>query len=414
MKRLLRGSFSLLLCGLVVVGGALVGCQTGAGPQRPTGRRVQPRPVTEPVHGVWVARFHYRHADDVRTIMRNCAELGFNTVYWQVRGAGTVAYPSSIEPWSPEFNFRDPGFDPLAIAVEEAHQHGLRIEAWVNVLPGWRGEQPPPVRQQLWNAHPDWFLRDADGHRQPLTIVDPKTKLADSFYVILNPCLPEVRQHIVRVIEEIVSRYDVDGVHLDYVRYAWDTTPDAANKYPRDARTLAIYKRETGKRPDDDAEAWKHWRANQLTRLVASIRQMLDRRRPGATLTAAVVRNPRTAYDSFFQNGVAWLRTGMVDALLPMAYSDQLGPFEADIAAYREAVGGRRIVPGVGIYKHTNGEIMRQQLARCANWGGDFALFSYESLYPTHQDRQSSRGPSAQTRAQRQQRRAALRPFVGK
>ena len=198
-----------------------------------------------------------------------------------------------------------------------------------------------------------------------------------------------------RVIEEIVSRYDVDGVHLDYVRYAWDTTPDAANKYPRDARTLAIYKRETGKRPDDDAEAWKHWRANQLTRLVASIRQMLDRRRPGATLTAAVVRNPRTAYDSFFQNGVAWLRTGMVDALLPMAYSEQLGPFEADIAAYREAVGGRRIVPGVGIYKHTNGEATRRQLARCADWGGDFALFSYESLYPTHQDRQSSRGPSA-------------------
>ncbi|MFH1746297.1 MAG: family 10 glycosylhydrolase [Planctomycetota bacterium] len=350
-------------------------------------------PMARPVRGVWVARFHYRTPEDVRTIMRNCAELGCNTVFWQVRGAGTVAYPSRIEPWSAEFNYRDPGFDPLALAVQEAHRHGLRIEAWVNVLPGWRGRKPPPMRDQLWNAHPDWFLHDATGQPQPL----------GDFYVIVNPCLPEVRRHIVSVVDEIATRYAVDGIHLDYVRYAWDTTPNAAQKYPRDARTLALYRRETGKSPDDDANAWRHWRANQLTRLVQDIRDQLARRRPGATLTAAVMANPDSAYYGFFQNGVTWLRSGLVDALMPMAYADRLNQFVADVGAYRQLASGRRIVPGVGIYKHQTREAMRQQLERCRQWGGDFALFSYDSL----------QGNSAGQEPQRM-RREVLGEFPGR
>lgn len=356
-----------------------------------------------PVRGVWVARFQYRYADDVREIVRNCAEMGCNTIFWQVRGAGTVAYPSKLEPWSQELDYADPGFDPLALAVQESHRQGLRIEAWVNVLPGWRGRQPPPMRGQLWNAHPDWFLHDAHGRRQPL----------GDFYVIVNPCLPEVRRHIVRVVEEIVTGYDVDGVHLDYVRYAWETTPDAEQKYPRDRRTLALYRHETGKHPDDDPSAWSTWRARQLTRLVGEIRQMLDCRRPGATLTAAVTRNPNSAYQQFFQNGVAWLRSGLVDALMPMIYTDTLSDFVASVNAYRRLVGDRRVIPGVGIYKHNTKTAMRQQLAHCTDRGGDFALFSYDSLHVTHQDRNGN-GPTSQKQTERALRRQVLAEFGGK
>ncbi|MGD8452688.1 MAG: family 10 glycosylhydrolase [Phycisphaerae bacterium] len=396
----------LLILGLVgtLIGGALYGCHGGGGTGVAPGGpgRARPMPLATPVRGVWVARFHYRYPDDVRTIMANCAALGCNTVYWQVRGAGTVAYPSKLEPWAPEFDFRDPGFDPLALAVSEAHKHDMRLEAWVNVLPGWRGKKPPPARGQLWNAHPDWFLRDAQGQRQP----------PGDFYLILNPCLPEVRRHIVSVIDEIVSRYDVDGVHLDYVRYAWETTPDAAKKYPRDPQTLALYRRETGRNPDDDARAWRDWRVNQLTRLVSDIRADVARRRPGATLTAAVVRSPKTAYERFFQNAVAWLRTGLVDAIVPMAYTAEVASFERDIGAYRQLVGRARLVPGVGIYQHKSAQAMRQQLSRCAAWGGDFALFSYGSLFPTHQDRGGS--PSAREQAERNLRRGVLHEFSGR
>ena len=156
---LLLGSLSAaLLFGTMPLGGCHSDGKTTL--PRPTGR-AQPRPMPSPVKAVWVARFHYRFPDDIRTIMRNCARAGLNTVLWQVRGEGTVLYPSRIEPWSAEYAYRDPGFDPLQIAVEEAHRHGLRIEAWVNVMPGWKGSQPRlvPARRRGTAAATRQILR---------------------------------------------------------------------------------------------------------------------------------------------------------------------------------------------------------------------------------------------------------------
>lgn len=322
---------------------------------------------------------HYRYPDDVRTIIRNCAARGANTVLWQVRGEATVAYPSALEPWSREYDHRDPGFDPLAIAVAEAHRYGLRLEAWVNVMPGWKGQAPPPTREQLYLARPEWFLHDERGRRQALS----------DYYVIVNPCLPAVRAHIAAVCREIASRYAVDGVHLDYIRYAWDTTPDARQQLPRDPQTLALYRSATGLHPDDDPNRWDRWRAEQLDALVRHIRTAVAEARPGATLTAAVWADPDLGYKRYLQDGRKWLARGWVDALMPMAYTAAPAEFAAHIAKYRAAATRGRIVPGVGLYKHDAPGALCAQLRDCVRWGGDYALFSYASLHPTAGDRAS-------------------------
>lgn len=371
-------STTLCRAALIISCAFVGGCGSGgkvvpvATPRRPT-----PMTMPTPVKAVWVARFHYRHPEDIRAIMRACARDGFNTVIWQMRGSGTVAYPSKIEPWSREYGHRDPGFDPLQVAVDAAHENGLRIEAWINVMPGWRGPKPPPFKAQLWNTHPEWFLRDATGKRQPL----------GDFYVILNPCLPEVRRHIADVVDEIVTNYDVDGVHLDYVRYAWDTTPNARELYPRDPETLRLYREQAGQAPDDDLTAWDNWRANQLTQLVTDIRRRIDRRRPGATLTAAIWSSPTRGFKSYFQNSIAWLRTGLIDAGMPMAYTESLDKLRKYIGEYRSLAPRARIIPGLGIYKHKTPEQMSAQLRQCSDWGDDFVLFSYGSLHATAEDR---------------------------
>lgn len=371
--------------------------------QRTTDARARtgPLPLQTPIHAVWIARFHYRYPDDVRVIIRNCAAMGFNTVLWQVRGEGTVQYPSEIEPWSVDFNHRDPGFDPLALAIEEAHKFGLRIEAWVNVLPGWKGTDPPPQSGQLLNRHPEWFLTDAAGRRQPL----------GDFYIILNPTYPEVRAYIAGIVGEIAGRYDIDGVHLDYVRYAWDTTRNARNLYPRDTRTLALYKEATGKRPDDDPNAWDNWRAQQLTQLVVDIRAKVREQRPGASLTAAVKPNPNDALQGYFQSSVLWLRRGLLDAIYPMAYSTKLDRFTADIEAYRRAVPNGIIVPGIGAYLIKSEDPLRAQMNACLSWGGNLAIFSYDSLLPSHQDRTEKR-PSPDEQRLRPLRRKVLAEFL--
>ena len=353
---------------------------------RQSRRPAASRGLPDSVRAVWVARFHYRYADDIRTIMRNCRQLGFNTVLWQVRGNGTTAYPSRIEPWSKEFEHRHPGFDPLAVAVDEAHKQGLRIEAWVNVLPAWRGPKPPPMKSQLYHARPEWFMYDADGRRQPL----------DKFYAILNPCLPEVRRYLVSVFREIVTNYNVDGLHLDYVRYAWETTPQAKQRYPRDAATLELYRRETGRRPDDDTRAWDRWRADQLTALVASIREMLDRERPHAVLTAAVTPDPAAAYARYHQSGADWLARGLLDAVMPMAYVPEIANFERYVSAYKAAAPGGRVIPGLGVYKLNRSQLF-EQLRSCERWGGDLAAFSYTSFHATADNRGGAIQPSEQS-----------------
>lgn len=368
--------------------------------QRGGGPRIPPRVLPSPVRAVWVARFHYKTPADIERIMQGAKEMGFNTVIWQVRGQGAVAYPSRFEPWSETYAGRDPGFDPLALAVKAAHDRGLRIEAWMNLMPGWKGPRPPSDPTQMWNAHPDWFLLDAGGNRQPL----------GEFYVIVNPALPEVRRHLVNVAEEMIARYALEGLHLDYVRYAWDTEPLARKKYMRDPRTLEIYRRESGLAPDQDETKWDAWRANQITRVLHDIRLMMDRRRPQATLTAAVWRNPALGYNSYLQNSSAWLRAGLLDAAMPMAYTKNMQQFEADIAMHRQAAPQKRIVPGIGAYMHTDPMMFRQQMQACHLWGGDYAVYSYESVAPVGNE--ASRATKPELEQQRNARRVILGEFV--
>lgn len=407
-----------ILAGVLLIGLAVTaGCQltsrpffTAPSPARTAAEpqaQAQPQPppqrpspaLREPTRAVWVARFHYRSPEDVQTIIRNCARLGLNTVLWQVRGEGTVAYRSQLEPWSREFDYRDPGFDPLAIAIEVAHQNGVRLVAWVNTMPGWNGKEPPPMPNQLYNAHPDWFLRDDQGRGQKL----------DGHYVVLNPCLPQVRDYLAAVIDELVANYDIDGVHLDYIRYAWDTTPKARQRFPRDAQTLALFAADTGQTPDNAPAVWDKWRADQLTRLVAGIRETMRQRRPNLPLTAAVWGSAQRGYEDYLQSGPHWLHSGLLDAVYPMSYTDKLATFADYVEAYRAVGPGDRVIPGVGVYKHETPPGLAEQLDYCLQTTGEFALFSYDSLHATAGDRNQTDPAKLNAKnAQRAQRRELL------
>lgn len=125
------------------------------------------------VRAIWVTRWDYKTPADVRKIIANCAAMRFNVILFQVRGNGTVFYPSDIEPWAweltsetPATTGKDPKWDPLKIAVSEAHRRGLELHAYVNVFSAWHSKKfPPRDSGQLWWEHPDWFMCDAAGNR---------------------------------------------------------------------------------------------------------------------------------------------------------------------------------------------------------------------------------------------------------
>ena len=390
-KRIRRCPLILALGALVLV--SVTGCQTG------------PR-MKAPIRAMWVTRYDYKTEQDVTQIIDDCKRANMNTVLFQVRGNGTAFYNSDIEPWADELGGADPGFDPLTVACREAHARNMELHAWVNVMPAWRGTTPPTDPEQLYNRHPDWFWYDQNGKRQEL----------QSFYVSLNPCLPEVRDYIVDVFQEIVTEYDVDGLHMDYIRFP--NEPPAIPRgsgidYPRDERTLSLYKAETGRTPDDDQEAWNQWRTDKVTELITDIRNMMQRKSPKKALSASI-GSIRDRGLSHYQDGKTWLERNLVDAAFLMNYTEDPDTFRTRIEPWLEVKTDAEIVPGLWFAPRIEtGEgidVVKQEIDIARETTRNFCIFAYSSMFESQDDQITQRTEKQMKVAK--QRRDALLPYL--
>jgi uncharacterized lipoprotein YddW (UPF0748 family) len=385
-----RGALRGVVLGAAIAGAAwtwLPGCSAAKRLEAAFTPEPRTLTMTEPLRGVWVTRWDYRTPEDVRTIMRNLAQMGFTDVFWQVRGQGDAYYKSPYEPWG-EAILRDspgdttppgraeadrgPGFDPLELAVREAHSRGMRLHAWMNVMPLWKGKAEPVSPSHPWLAKRAWRLKDDKGAEQPLS----------DGYVIANPVLEAVQDHIVTVARDIVRRYKVDGIHLDYVRFVSEGL-EKDRWYPGDSVSLALYREARGL-PDGKAvepEAVRAWVRERISELVRRIRAEAVDSRAGVTLTAAVWRRPDLARDQQLQDAASWANRGWVDVVIPMIYTASDAEFRDDLRAWTQAVTRRgAVAPGVGIYLHESG---RQTAGQVRMHAGDtrFVLFAYNSMF---------------------------------
>lgn len=346
--------------------------------QAPITIRTSPPPIRASEHAIWITRWDYRTEDDLRAIAKNCQEIGVDTLLFQVRGNATAFYRSSFEPWAEQFDYKDPGFDPLATMLREAHARGLRLVAWVNVVPAWYGNVPPKDPAHLYHKKPGWMWYDQRGARQALS---------EKFYVSVNPCLPEVREYLGAVIEEIATKYAIDGIHLDYIRFPNEppATPAGTDvDYPRDARTVSLFAKATGKDPAKDAAAWDTWRTEQVTALVREIRARVKRAKPDLQLSAACGVKRETAL-THHQDWATWLAEDLIDAVYPMNYSGDPKVFGARCDAWVKAGTGERVVMGV-MFDGGDAATLRTQVQRALDSFQGFSIFAYSSLFPSPND----------------------------
>jgi uncharacterized lipoprotein YddW (UPF0748 family) len=341
----------------------------------------------EDVRAIWVTRYDYRTEEDIRAIVANCASLGFNTVLFQVRGQADAYYRSRIEPWAERLGGRDPGFDPLDVACREAHRRGVALHAWVNVMPAWKGKTAPAAARHVWNEHPEWIVAGKDGKRQRL----------NDHYVCVNPCLPAVREHLTAVARDIVTRYPVDGLHLDYIRFI-------EGDWSYDRETLRLF----GGSPARDPEGWAAFRRDAVTEVVRSIRKAARQAAPDVVLSAAVFPTARGRRERS-QDAEAWAREGIVDWVVPMTYEDGEADFGALVDDAFKAFRGTRVLPGVGAYKHDTADQTVRQV-RLA--GGSFSLFAYSSLFASADDSQADQ--ERLRRARREALKRALSEAMGR
>ena len=151
--------------------------------------------------------------------------------------------------------------------------------------------------------------------------------------------------------------------------------------YPYDQRTLALYKAATRKRPQDDAASWSRWRTEQVTSVVRAIRTMQKQTRPSLLLSAACGPDASEFKRYYFQDGAAWLRGGLLDAVFVMNYNTSTTTFRKRQDEWRQASGNRMVVPGIGEYMHKDDKTTIEQVKLAKQWARGVAVFSYQSLF---------------------------------
>ena len=251
--------------------------------------------------------------EELRQTLDQLRRAGINTVLLQTRVRATTIYPSALEPWDGCITGtpgRAAGYDPLRFCIDECHKRGMQLHAWVVTIPV--GKWNTTGCQQLRKKYPKLIK-----------------KIKDEGY--MDPEQAATGDYLARFCREIVENYDVDGIHLDYIRYP-----------------------ETWKIKGSRAQA----RAN-ITRIVRTISREVKRIKPWVMLSCSPIGkhddlsryrsggwNARTAV---CQDAQQWLREGLMDALFPMMYfrDNQFFPFAID---WQERSYGRIVCPGLGIY----------------------------------------------------------------
>ncbi len=331
----MRGPACILLAACVLLPGGPVSAQDRLAGEEASRSWVRWRQVRDPgvVRGVWVTRWEYEDAASVGRIMSRAARQGMTDVFFQVRGRADAFYRSSLEPWAIELTGtlgRDPGWDPLETAIEQARARGLRLHAWINTFPMWSGRIPPPpsTPEHIYNAHPEWIMTSRSGRTQ---------RLGNRFgYVSASPGNPGVQDHIRRVVLDILARYPVDGVHFDYIRL-----PD--QDYSYDAVSRGRFLRES------THGTYVQWQADEITGMLERIAADARRIAPDLIMTAAVVNRYERAVGIFAQDPTAWTALGLLDYVIPMAYTPSPAEFADIMDGWLEMMPPGKVAAGVSL-----------------------------------------------------------------
>lgn len=302
------------------------------------------------VRAAWVDRGVLAAGPDsiIQTLDRLQA-LGINLIYPEVISKGAAAYPSRVYPRDPEF-FAWPG-DVMEFLVDAAHDRGMEVHPWVWVLCAGYHHQLGPLMQR----HPEWTELSADGD------VFAPNEFGTAW---LSPVLPEVRSFLAQAFVELVTRYDVDGIHFDYIRY----NEEGYRAFGFSKASLEAFKEATGldaRNLTTYAERlmWDRWREGNVTRVVRELVAALREARPDIKISAAVVSNPADAIRDTHQNWAEWLNLRLLDHVALMNYTDSLALFTSRNQQAASAVARGAVLPGIGIWTITPQDVVEQVAA---------------------------------------------------
>ncbi|MBP0021717.1 MAG: family 10 glycosylhydrolase [Cyanobacteria bacterium SBLK] len=322
-----------------------------------------------------------RSKKELGRIFDRLSNAGINTVFFETVNASYPIYPSEV---APEQNPATQGWDPLQAAVELAKERGMELHAWAWIFAAANQRhnqilgQPSTYLGPVLTQNPDWAGTDREGN--PFQV---NTKKA-----FFDPANPEVQEYLLRLLDEIATKYDVDGIQLDYIRYPFQDPSRGLNYGFGNASRQAFF-RARGADPiklsprDPLWSQWTQFRAQQVTNFVGRVSELMRTKHPEIVLSAAVFPIPtQTRLGRIQQHWEEWVRRDYLDAITPMTYADATDELQQLTQPLLEenVQGSTLFFPGIRLLSlPTMVAVDQIQLLRDSQTGG-YSLFAAENL----------------------------------
>ena len=334
---------------------------------------------------MWVVRDALVSEESIAGMVHTVAQCGCDRIFVQVCGRGDAYYQSRLLPRAASLSDRPETFDPLETVIKQAHGCSLQVHAWINALYVWSEAGLPADTGHVVNLHPEWIDHTVTD-RSLLSYERPNPFGAEGLF--LSPALPAVRDWVADIVQELMA-YDIDGIHLDYIRYGGARLgfhPEARARFREsyDLDPLDLYGESavgmSRVEQDSLASLWMRWRCDQVTETVREIRRRIQAEDPDIRLSAAVKPARRQAAEDYGQDWKQWIDEGLVDVVALMAYSSKSDVVARQMKEARHVVRPGALFAGLAMYTQPADSAVRKiEMVRRIGVDG-IALFSYNSV----------------------------------
>ena len=289
---------------LLMAGGVFAQVQTGSAYPKREFRAAWIQSVNGQFRGMPTEKLKQNLIGQLNSLQK----AGINAIIFQVRPEADALYASRLEPWSRfltgvQGKEPEPNWDPMQFMIDECHKRGMEFHAWINPYRTKTTLKSELAPNHVYNIHPEWFVTYGD-------------------QLYFDPALPESRRHICMVVSDIVSRYDVDAIHMDDYFYPY---PIKGKDFPDDA-SFARFGGGFSNKGD--------WRRSNVNVMIKKLHETIREIKPWVKFGVSpfgIYRNESSDplgsktkglqnYDDLYADVLLWAREGWIDYNIPQIY----------------------------------------------------------------------------------------------
>jgi len=338
---------------------------------------------------LWIVRESMYNESTIDSALVYAYQSNYDIVFVQVRGRGYAFYDSEIVPKHPKI---DPGFDPLEYTITLGNALGIEVHVWMNSYILWSSKYEPENIHHLYHVHKEWTEANIHGKMDSkINLSVPQSRQWEGIY--LSPLHPEVNPYLLSVYSEIIYEYNVDGIHLDYIRFqdemygynknGMDIFEKLYDINPRNIiRGIPTRLGWDQEFADSMKVAWKQFRQDAVSELVNDIFGSIQQSGKNISLSAAVKPNLVEARNRWNQDWGRWVQEGYIDFVVPMNYFKDIRHFNNSVQIMKSNLhidDMNRIIMGISTHNQDAQSAADKILLSRLNGFKGVSIFSYNA-----------------------------------